>query len=65
MQSHWLRNKDIGDKSRRILSSALPTKDEATSKIQTLKVRWDQLRAESDKLSKWLQEAEQASCYSI
>lgn len=62
MQSHWQRNKDIADKSRRILSNA-PTRDEVTSKIQTLKVRWDQLREESEKLSKWLNEAEQASQY--
>jgi hypothetical protein len=63
MQSHWQRNKEIADKSRHILANAPPTRDEATSKIQTLKVRWDQLREESDKLARWLSEAEQASQY--
>jgi spectrin beta len=63
MQSHWQKNKDIGDKSRKILANAPHSRDEASSKIQTLKVRWDQLRDESDKLAKWLQEAEQASQY--
>lgn len=46
-----------------MFANAPTTRDEATSKIQTLQNRWDQLRTESDKLSKWLNEAEQASQY--
>ncbi|KAI6229996.1 Spectrin repeat-containing domain protein [Aphelenchoides fujianensis] len=61
--SHWQRNKEIADRSRRVLSAAPSNRDEGATKMQTLKVRWDQLREEADKLAKWLSEAEQASQY--
>ncbi|KAI6237537.1 hypothetical protein M3Y95_00275500 [Aphelenchoides besseyi] len=63
IQSHWQRNKEIADRSRRVLSAAPSTRDEAASKMQTLKVSWDRLRDESEKLAKWLAEAEQAAQY--
>ncbi|CAD5225498.1 unnamed protein product [Bursaphelenchus okinawaensis] len=62
MDSHWKRNRQLGDKSRQILQTT-PIKDDSTGKIKVLQQRWEDLREESGKLSEWLAEAEQVSQY--
>lgn len=65
MHSHWQRNKEIADRSRHVLAHvATPqTRDEVTAKMQALKTRWTELRAECERLANYLHEAEQAASY--
>uniref|UniRef100_A0A915EMN4 Spectrin beta chain n=1 Tax=Ditylenchus dipsaci TaxID=166011 RepID=A0A915EMN4_9BILA len=62
MQAHWQRSKGVIKTGERILPN-ISLKDDIQMKISALQSRWEQLRATSAQLLKWLEEAEQANLY--
>ena len=64
MQSHWQRTKQVLSTGEKLLPLVPNTaRDEVQQRINSLQLRWDELRELTAVLGKWLKEAQQASIY--